>query len=426
MIAALYQHFLDHPEVCTDTRRIAKGSVFFALKGPNFDANAFAAEALYKGAALAVVDDPSVVKDDRYFLVEDVLKALQDLARHHRDQLKIPVIGLTGSNGKTTTKELINVVLSTRYLTVATHGNLNNHIGVPLTILSIKPEHEMAIVEMGANHVGEIALLSSIAKPSHGLITNIGKAHLEGFGGIEGVIRGKSELYQHLIQCNGVVWINSHSHELSNMAKRFEAPLMYPDNGDYYHCELVGVEPFLKVKNEEGDLIQTQLTGKYNFDNIASAMAIGKYFEVTPAAMATAIANYSPQNMRSQIIERGSNTIILDAYNANPDSMAAALENLSLQNAQRKVVVLGDMMELGEDCDKEHRNLGHILNDMKPDTVFLCGEFVRITHEEVADSFYFNDRKGLMEHLQTHPIKDSLILIKASRSIGLEQVVDHL
>ena len=229
MIESLYQKFLKYPIISTDTRSIESGSVFFALKGPNFDANAFAKEALKNGASYAVVDDPKTVADDRYILVSDALTTLQNLARHHRDQLTIPVIGLTGSNGKTTTKELINAVLSTTFNTYATQGNLNNHIGVPLTVLAIRPEHEIAIVEMGANHVGEIALLSSICKPSHGLITNIGKAHLEGFGGIEGVIRGKSELYQHLIDVEGVVWINSQSHELSNMAKRFKNPLMYPN-----------------------------------------------------------------------------------------------------------------------------------------------------------------------------------------------------
>ncbi|MEM6522697.1 MAG: UDP-N-acetylmuramoyl-tripeptide--D-alanyl-D-alanine ligase [Bacteroidota bacterium] len=426
MIAPLYQKFLENPDVSTDTRNIATGSIFFALKGPNFDANKFADQALEKGASCAVVDNPEVVKSDRYILVEDVLLALQELARYHRDQLTIPVIGLTGSNGKTTTKELINVVLSTTYETYATKGNLNNHIGVPLSVLSIRPNHEIAIIEMGANHVGEIALLSSISKPSHGLITNIGKAHLEGFGGIEGVIRGKSELYQHLINVDGTVWINSNSRELSNMAKRFKDPLMYPNLGGYYHCELQEAEPFLKIKTEEGHLIESNLTGKYNFDNVAVALAIGKYFEVDPSQSALAISNYESTNMRSELVQKGSNQIILDAYNANPDSMKAAIENLVIQKNHKKVVILGDMKELGADSDIEHRKLGEQLASMQLDKIFLCGELIKPAQDVLDHAQYFKSRNELEKYLSQNPIQDSMILIKASRSIGLEKVMDVL
>ncbi len=426
MIHQLYEHFKAHPHVSTDTRKIIKGSIFFALKGPNFDANQFAEEALEKGAALAVVDDKRVMKDDRYFLVEDVLTALQDVARHHRDQLSIPVIGLTGSNGKTTTKELIYSVLSKRYSTLATQGNLNNHIGVPLTILSIQPGHEIAIIEMGANAVGEIALLSSIAKPSHGLITNIGRAHLEGFGGIEGVIRGKSELYQHLINTGGVVWINSNSHVLSNMAKRFKNPLMYPNQGDYYHCELAGMEPYLKIRTGEGKVLSTQLAGKYNFDNIACALCIGKFFDVNPGDSAEAIEKYRPQNMRSEIIVKGSNRIILDAYNANPDSMAVALENLGEQHGEKKVAILGDMNELGAESEKEHRNLGKMVAKMSLDKVYLCGKLIGVALEELTNAVHFNTRQELESYLKAHPVKNSLVLMKASRGIGLEKVMEYL
>ena len=426
MISQLYQHFQTHPVVSTDTRKIKEGSIFLALKGPNFDANQFATEALGKGAVLAVVDDKNVVKDERYLLVDDVLTTLQDLARHHRDQLTIPVVGLTGSNGKTTTKELINAVLSTRYRTLATAGNLNNHIGVPLTVLSISDEHEIAIIEMGANAVGEIALLSSIARPSHGLITNIGRAHLEGFGGIEGVIRGKSELYQHLINTDGVVWINSNSKVLSNMAKRFSAPLMYPNKGDYYHCELLETEPFLKVRTEDQQVIETQLAGRYNFDNIAVALSIGKYFEVASADAANAVAGYVPQNMRSQMVVKGGNRIILDAYNANPDSMAAALDNLASQPGEKKVAILGDMNELGEDSEKEHRNLGKTLAAMQLHGVYLCGELVSAAAGEMENGLHFATRQELIDHLKAHPVSDSLILVKASRSIGLEEVLEYL
>lgn len=426
MIEGLYQRYLDTPEISTDTRSIAAGSIFFALKGPNFDANKFAAQALEKGASYVVVDDPEVVKNDRYLLVDDVLLTLQALARHHRAQLTIPVIGLTGSNGKTTTKELINVVLATQYSTYATEGNLNNHIGVPLSVLSIGESHDIAIIEMGANHVGEIALLSSICKPSHGLITNIGKAHLEGFGGIQGVIRGKSELYQHLINVDGTVWINSNSRELSNMAKRFKNPLMYANPGDYYHCELLAAEPFLKVKTEEGHTIDSNLTGKYNFDNVAVALAIGKFFAVDPSLSAAALSHYESTNMRSELIQKGSNHIILDAYNANPDSMKVAVENLAFQKKDKKVVILGDMKELGEESDLEHRKLGEQLADIELDQILLCGELIKPAKEVLDNALYFTSRNELQAHLRQNPIQHSLILIKASRSIGLEKVLNVL
>ncbi len=426
MIESLYKKFIEGTGVSTNTRNIQHGSIFFALKGPNFNANNFARQALENGASYAVVDEPEVIQGDRYILADDVLTVLQDLARFHRDHLSIPVIGLTGSNGKTTTKELINVVLSAKFNTYATQGNLNNHIGVPLSVLSVKPEHEIAIIEMGANHVGEIALLSSICKPDHGLITNIGKAHLEGFGGIEGVIRGKSELYQHLIKVDGTVWINSNSRELSNMAKRFKNPLMYANKNDYYHCELLEAEPFLKIRTEEDEIIDSHLTGKYNFDNVAVALAIGKFFRVDPKKSAKSIARYKSDNMRSQLVEKGSNQIILDAYNANPDSMKVAIENLALQKAAKKVVILGDMKELGSDSDLEHRRLGEQLSKLKLDRILLCGELVKPALEMLKEAEYFPSRTALQEHLSNKPIQDSLILIKASRSIGLEKVVDVL
>jgi UDP-N-acetylmuramoyl-tripeptide--D-alanyl-D-alanine ligase len=265
MIGRIYKHYLELRSISTDTRKIEAGSLFFALKGPNFNANKLAAEALKKGARLCIVDDPDYANDERCILVEDVLESLQALAKHHRAQLTIPVIGLTGSNGKTTTKELITTALSAKYNVVATSGNLNNHIGV---LLSILPKHEIAVIEMGANHVGEIEFLCSISNPTHGLITNIGKAHLEGFGGIEGVIRGKSELYQHLIKKDSVVWINSSNPILSNMAKRFKAPLFYPAKGDYYHAEFISASPEILLKADNGDEILTHLVGAYNFENI--------------------------------------------------------------------------------------------------------------------------------------------------------------
>lgn len=426
MIANLYQHYLKSRKISTDTRYIQEGAIFFALKGPNFDANGFASEALEKGAAIAVIDDEKYKQDDRYFLVKDVLETLQTLARHHRDQLNIPVISLTGSNGKTTTKELINAVLSQKYNVLATKGNLNNHIGVPLTILSIQEDHEMAIIEMGANHIGEIQQLCEIANPTHGMITNIGKAHLEGFGGYEGVIRAKSELYHHLIQSTGVVWINSQNDVLRNMAKRFSNPLLYPAEGDYYHCEFIDASPFVELKTEKGNLITTQLVGKYNFENIAAALCIGKYFEVPAEAAERAVAEYSPQNNRSQIIKKGSNTIILDAYNANPSSMASAIENIAQMKAEKKVVILGDMKELGPESDQEHEKLGAELSGKKLTDIYLCGQLIQPAQKHLGRAHYFQNKADLIEALRKETFQDTVILIKASRSLGLEEVVEHI
>jgi UDP-N-acetylmuramoyl-tripeptide--D-alanyl-D-alanine ligase len=425
-IPSLYQLYLKSGKVSTDTRQITPGSIFFALKGPIYNANAFAEEALQKGASYAVVDEKEFVKNERTILVEDGLTALQDLARHHRDQLKIPVIGLTGSNGKTTSKELLNATLSKKFKTLATRGNLNNHIGVPLTILSIDSSVEIAIIEMGANHVGEIAMLSSIANPTHGFITNIGKAHIGTFGGFENIIRGKSELYQHLINANGTVFINSQNPILFNMAKRFENPLFYPAKGDFYNCELVSADPFIKIKTEEGQEINTQIIGSYNFENIAAALCIAKFFGVDATQANAAIAEYVPGNMRSQIITKGTNIIILDAYNANPSSMQAAIESLAAMQAKNKVAIIGDMYELEEDAEKEHRNLGKMLKEKKLDAVYLCGKLIQVAKEEFSDANYFESKDLLLAELKRNPINDSTVLVKASRGMGLEAVVEFL
>ena len=424
IIEQLYQKYLEAGKISIDTRQITPGSVFFALKGDKFNANEFAAEALIKGARYAVVDDERFVKEERYILVEDSLVALQNLAKHHRSQLKIPIIGLTGSNGKTTTKELVNAVLSKKFKTFATKGNLNNHIGVPLTILSIDKSSEIAVIEMGANHLGEIALLSSIANPTHGFITNIGKAHIGTFGGFENIIRGKSELYQHLISNNGIVFINSQNPILSNMAKRFKATLLYPAVGDYYSCELIESDPFVKIKAENNEIVQTQMIGAYNFENIAAALCVGKYFEVNAKLANKAVAEYVPGNMRSQFLKKESNTIILDAYNANPSSMQAAIDNLASMKALKKVVILGDMFELEEEAEKEHRNLGRLLKEKKFDRVYLCGKLMRSAKAEFSDALLFESKDLLMEELKRNPINDSTILVKASRGIGLETVVE--
>lgn len=424
--AELYQKYLETGKVSTDTRQITPDSVFFALKGPSFDGNQFAAEALRKGARYAVVDDPRLAGQPGCLLVADVLVALQDLARYHRSQLRIPIIGLTGSNGKTTSKELVAAVLSTTFRTYATRGNLNNHIGVPVTILSIGPEVEMAVIEMGANHVGEIAMLCSISNPTHGFITNIGKAHIGTFGGFENIIRGKSELYQHLITHEGTVFINSQNPILFNMAKRFKNPLLYPAQGDYYHCERTDEGHFLSLIAENGERIQTQITGSYNFENVAVALAIGKYFGVEPAKANAAVAAYVPGNMRSQIIRKGSNTIILDAYNANPTSMEAAIDNLSRMPEAKKVAILGDMYELEDEAEKEHVRMGTVLAERKISQAYLCGPLMASARKTFPAGKFFESREALIAELKVNPISDAVILVKASRGMALEKIVDYL
>jgi len=422
----LYAKFLESRKISTDTRQIQDGSLFFALKGDKFNANDFAAEALAKGSSYAVVDEARVVTSDQFILVEDVLASLQALARYHRNQLNIPVVGLTGSNGKTTSKELVNAVLATKYKTFATKGNLNNHIGVPLTVLSIDSSTELAIVEMGANHVGEIALLSSIAQPTHGFITNIGKAHIGTFGGFENIIRGKSELFQHLITAKGQVFINSQNPILANMAKRFERPLFYPAKGDYYHAELMEANPYLRFKAENGDDVKTQLIGAYNFENIAVALCLGKFFGVDAEKANRAVAQYVPSNMRSQVVQKGTNTIILDAYNANPSSMAAAINNLADMKAMRKVLILGDMFELEEEAEKEHRALGELISQKDFTEVYLVGKLITAAQTTFPKARHFYTRDELNSFLKQNPIENATVLVKASRGIGLEVVVENL
>lgn len=425
-IEDLYHKYRETGEISTDTRSIQRGSIFFALKGDRFNANTFANEALEKGASYAVVDEAAFAGSDRHVLVENVLETLQKLSRFHRDQLEIPVIGLTGSNGKTTSKELIHAVLSKRFRTLATHGNLNNHIGVPLTLLKIKPEHEIAVIEMGANHLGEIAMLSGLANPTHGLITNIGRAHIGLFGGFDNVIRAKSELFQHLLANGGTPFINSGNEILSKMANRFASPVLYPSSGDFYHAELVDADPFVRLKADNGSLVETQLIGAYNFENIAVALCIGKYFGVDPDLANGAVAGYRPENMRSQIVRKNSNTIILDAYNANPSSMQAAIENLAMSQADRKVLILGDMFELGDESGKEHRLLGELIHAQGFREVYLCGNLIGEAMAQAPYAHHFSNKQDLIEALKGAGIRESLVLVKASRGIGLEDVVDYL
>jgi len=425
-IKSLYQKYLSSGKVSTDTREIIPGSVFFALKGPHFNANTFAEEALQRGASYAVVDEVEFVKNSKYVLVDDTLTALQQLARYHREQLRIPVLGLTGSNGKTTTKELIHAVLNKKFKTFSTRGNLNNHIGVPLTLLAIDSTIEIAVVEMGANHLGEIASLCEWANPTHGFITNIGKAHIGPFGGFENIVRAKSELYQHLLTHSGTVFVNSQNPILSNMAKRFDNPFFYPAPGDYYHCELIGANPFVRVRTENNDELTTQLIGDYNFENIAAALCIGKYFGVAASQANEAVACYEPGNMRSQVIQKGTNVVILDAYNANPSSMEAAIDNFSKIDAVRKVAVLGDMYELGPESEVEHKRLGKILFEKGIKEVYLCGVAIQAALETYPSARYFARREDLIQTLQKEKIQHAAVLVKASRGMGLEKIIEAI
>ena len=425
-IKALYSQFLETRKISTDTRQITPGSIFFALKGDKFNANTFASEALSKGASLAVIDEKEYATNEKCMLVSDVLKTLQELAKYHRSHLQIPVIGLTGSNGKTTSKELLHAVLNKHFKTYSTKGNLNNHIGVPLTLLAIDDSVEIAVVEMGANHLGEIASLCAIANPTHGFITNIGRAHIGMFGGFENIVRAKSELYQHLIDHGGTVFINSQNEILANMAKRFKNPVTYPAPNDYYHGTLISADPFVKILAENGREVQTNLIGAYNFENIMAALCIGKFFGVDARDANEAIAGYEPGNMRSQLIKKGSNTIILDAYNANPSSMRVAIENIATMNAENKVLILGDMFELEDEAEKEHRLLGQLIREKKFNKVYLCGKLFKAAVEEIPSVKYFETKTSLMEELKKSPVANSTVLIKASRGIGLETIVDYL
>ena len=426
MIEQIYEIFLQSTGICTDTRSIKKDNLFIALKGPNFNANKFAKNALEKGAIGAIIDDNEFAIPGKTIFVEDGLTTLQELAIIHRNNLNIPIIGITGSNGKTTTKELTHAVLNTHYNVFATKGNLNNHIGVPLSLLSINDKHEIAIIEMGANHLGEIAMLSSIAQPTHGLITNIGKAHTGLFGGFEGVIRAKSELYDFLIKNKGTVFINQNQEILMNMSKRVKNAVFYPNKEAFYHCELMDANPFVRIKSEHGTTVSTKLIGAYNFDNIATALCVGKFFEVPEEKALEVVAKYTPENNRSQIIEKLSNTIILDAYNANPSSMEKALENLAAMKATKKVVILGDMFELGDDTKKEHAQIGELLKKLNIDLALFCGEAMKSAYEVFGHGHYMKTKEFLIDYLTSNPIKESTILVKASRGMALEDAVEYL
>ena len=423
-IKKLHRLFRNSAGISTDTRKIRTNSIFFALKGENFNANDFAIEALDKGAEYAVIDEQPRKDNKRLILVQNVLETLQELATYHRNYLKLPILALTGSNGKTTTKELINVALSMKYKAVATTGNLNNHIGVPLTLLSMNNKTEIGIVEMGANHQKEIDFLCSIAQPDYGYITNFGKAHLEGFGSEEGVVKGKKELYAFLKEHQKMLFLN-----LDDSRQKEE--------NNYSHCFSFGEDPEadLKIKYlQNGDYagigtnsieINSNLVGQYNAKNIAAAYAIAKYFEVPETDIKTALETYTPSNNRSQIIQRNGQNIILDAYNANPTSMAAAIENLASMSSGSKSVILGDMFELGPVAGEEHQQLVNKIQETRLNHIYLVGEnFYNTTTSEKINKFRnFDDFRSEFDPAE---VADSLLLIKGSRGMALERVLELL
>lgn len=437
-LGELYTHYRRYPTVCTDTRNILENSIFFALKGERFNGNAFAAEALESGARYAVIDEPEYQTDKRMLLVPDVLEALQALATHHRNQLHIPVIGVTGTNGKTTTKELLHAVLSRSYNTFATKGNLNNHIGVPLSLLSIPEDTQLAIIEMGANHQGEIQALCKIAQPTHGLITNVGKAHLEGFGSFEGVMKAKGELYNYLATNGGFVFIRGDNPLLESMANKrglFSHELA-TDRMSYGLVEgndLVGrlqdVEPPLRIQWHTADDTTwrdapSQLTGAYNAENILAAISVGLHFDVSETDIATAIATYSPSNNRSQISKSATNTVIRDYYNANASSMAAALDNLAQLRASAKVAILGDMFEMGADTFDAHHAIVEQARRMPlARRIFVGKAFYE--HHDSHDEFYETTAAAMLA-LAENPVRDALVLLKASRGMAFEKLIDLL
>jgi len=422
----IYNCYLDSNGISTDTRKISTGELFFALKGPNFDANSYAEMALGKGASFAIIDDESYQIDGKTILVDDVLSALQALATHHRKTLDIPVFGITGSNGKTTTKELVQGVLETKYNAYSTPGNLNNHIGVPLTILGIPKNTDVAIIELGANHVGEIDALCRICQPTHGMITNIGRDHLEGFGSFEGSLRANSELYDYLIKNGGKIFVNSEDELLTNMAKRISGPVFYPQEDDSIQTTFLSADPFVRYINQDQEEITTRLIGDYNFHNIAAAICIGNFFGVSIKDIDNAICKYVSSNNRSQWIETEKNHILMDAYNANPSSMEVALNNFHKMHAKNKIVILGDMFELGDYSVEEHSQIGKLLDRYRFDMTILVGEDMKYAHEQFRESIYFKEKFQVEKYLESYPITSSTILLKASRGIKLETLLQNL
>lgn len=424
-IAALYEIYKKHPSVQTDTRKLKDGDIFFALKGPNFNGNAFAKQALEAGAAYAVIDEQEFAVDERYLLVDDVLTALQQLAKHHRQQFNIPFIAITGSNGKTTTKELVTTVLQQQFKTYATEGNLNNHIGVPLTLLKIKSDAQMAVIEMGANHQKEIESYCKIALPTHAIITNCGKAHIEGFGGIEGVRKGKGELYDYIRENNGTIFRNTDLDYLVGMSHDISNQVTYGSADADYIGTAAMKDVFLSValSKPSAITIDTQLVGDYNFPNAMVAIAVGLHFGIDIAIISSAIAHYNPDNSRSQWLQKGSNKIILDAYNANPTSMRAAITNFANAQLSNKMLWIGGMKEMGTEEAKEHNELVQLVQQYNWSNVILVGkEFDGIAHNYQ----HFQTSAEAAAYVKANMPTDAAILIKGSRGSRMEVLLDAL
>jgi UDP-N-acetylmuramoyl-tripeptide--D-alanyl-D-alanine ligase len=422
----IYRIYLEHPIISTDTRSIENNSLFFALKGDNFNANAFALEALEKGAAYAIVDDVALPVHERLIVVPDVLKTLQDLAQYHRRQFSIPFIGITGSNGKTTTKELLNVVLSKKFKVLATKGNFNNHIGVPLTLLKLRSDHEIAIIEMGANNMNDIDFLCRIAEPDYGIITNIGKAHLKGFGSYEGVRQAKTALYRFIAERRGMVFVNAEDPILmedSTVNNRITFGDSATCRGSYKTIE----DGSILLTLSDGEMsrqVQTKLFGSYNFQNLLCACSVGKYFGISLDEIAEGLASYEPHNNRSQIVLTSQNTLILDAYNANPSSMALAIQSFMELEGKNKVLILGDMLELGDEQDAEHLKIIDMISGLNLYEIFLVGEIFRKNAPTSIRTFGTVDE--LNSYLDLNSLEGCKILIKGSRGIQLEKVVENI
>ncbi len=428
-LETLYQLFIKHPKVTTDSRNIEAESIFFALKGENFNGNAFALTAIEKGAAYAVLDEEEFAVNEKTILVDNVLQTLQDLARHHRQKLGLPILAITGTNGKTTTKELVTAVLSKKFIVVSTKGNLNNHIGVPLTLLALKADTQLGVIEMGANHLGEIDELCKIALPNYGLITNVGRAHLEGFGSFEGVIQTKTELYRFLEKNNGTIFINLSNPLLTNNAgKVTKVGYTTIKDSEGLEGELLDAKPFLnfKVLFPKGWLyIKTRMVGSYNLENALVAAVIGQFFEIDPIAITSAIEGYQPDNNRSQWIETQRNRLLLDAYNANPSSTKAAIENFAQLDAPKKGVILGDMLELGKVSQEEHEKIVELLIAVKSDLTILVGSIY--SNCRLPNHFHhFKNVNELADYLSINQLSGYLMLIKGSRGMKLETIVPEL
>ena len=422
-IEDLYTIFCNHPQIQTDSRKLASGDLFFALRGPNFNGNQFALQALEMGAAYAIVDEYIAADNNRIIRVENVLTTLQQLAGYHRDQFTIPFIAITGSNGKTTTKELVAAVLSAHYKTYTTQGNLNNHIGIPLTLLQVQKDAQMAVIEMGANHQHEIEGYCQYVKPTHGIITNCGKAHLEGFGGEEGVRKGKGELFQFLSGHHGTAFAFADYDYLHTLAKQVPQIIWYGTHSGSIRGSIENSMPFLKV-GITGALelsIQTQLVGTYNLPNVLCAAAIGNFFGVPAEKIQSAIESYTPSNSRSQWINWGTNQVILDAYNANPSSMKVAIENFAQLPGSAKILMLGAMMELGETSVAEHQALLNLIQQYPWEEVVLVGgDFSNLSHPY----HYFTDSTQAKAWLRSKSPQNAQILLKGSRSMKMEKVIE--